>query len=92
MFKKDISSEVMHEKTWPCFLVFIQMLLNVIKQIYSVIPSQMKFAILALFVSHGISFVYNYFLKGEYKTAKGQDLMGAPYGRVMVMHFTIFVL
>ncbi len=89
IFKKNISSEVMHEKTWPCFLIFIQMLLNVIKQIYSVIPSQMKFAILALFLSHGVSFVYNYLLKGEYKTAEAQHLMGAPYGRVIVMHVAI---
>ena len=49
----------------------------------------MKIAILALFLSHGVSFVYNYLLKGEYATAKPQQLMCAPYGRVVVMHIAI---
>jgi len=89
IFKKNIDGNVMEGKAWPCFLVFIQMLLNVAKQMYSIIPSQMKFAILALFLSHGVSFVYNYLLKVEYATAKPRQLMGAPYGRVVVMHIAI---
>jgi hypothetical protein len=74
---------------WPCFLVFIQMLLNVIKYMYSVIPQQVRFVVLVLFVSHGISFVQNYLLNGEYATAKPGKLMGSPYGRVFVMHIAI---
>jgi len=89
IFKKNIDVNVMEGKAWPCFLVFVQMLLKVANQIYSIIPSQMKFAILALFLSHGISFFYNFLLKGEYATAKPQQLMGAPYGRVVVMHIAI---
>src|SRR4030043_57349 len=77
--------------SWPCFLVFIQLLINVIRQMFSVIPSQMKFAILALFVSHGVSFVQNYLLAGEYKTAKGGDLMNQPYARVVVLHIALLV-
>jgi hypothetical protein len=91
IFKKSIDNNVMDGTTWPCFLVFVQMLINVAKQIYSIIPPQLKIAILALFISHGISFVYNYLLKGEYKIAKPQQLMGAPYGRVVVMHIAILV-
>ena len=75
--------------SWPCFLVFIQLLINVIRQMFSVIPSQMKFAILALFVSHGVSFVHNYLLAGEYKTAKPGDLMNQPYARVVVLHIAL---
>jgi hypothetical protein len=76
------------EKNWPCSF-FVQIFLDPIKEIYSIIPSQMKIAILALFISHGVSFVYNYLLKGEYKTAKLKHLEGAPYGRVIVMHIAI---
>ncbi len=76
-------------QSWPCFLVFIQLLINVIRQMFLIIPSQMKFAILALFVSHGVSFVYNYLLKGEYKTAKPKDLMNQPYARVVVLHIAL---
>ena len=89
IFKKNIDGNIMEGKAWPCFFVFVQMLLNVAEQLYSIIPLQMKFAILALFLSHGISFVYNYLFKGEYATAKPQQLMGAPYGRVVVMHIAV---
>jgi len=76
-------------QSWPCFFVFIQLLINVIRQMFATIPSQMKFAILALFISHGVSFVYNYLLMGEYKTAKPKDLMNQPYARVVVLHIAI---
>ncbi|HUV65846.1 MAG TPA: DUF6498-containing protein [Sedimentisphaerales bacterium] len=74
---------------WPCCLVFVQMLFNVIAYMYSVIPPQVRLAVLALFASHGVSFVQNYLLKGEYLTAKPNELMGSPYGRVVVMHVAI---
>ena len=89
IFKKNVDFNSMQGESWPCFLVFIQILFNVVKQIYSIIPTQIKFAILGLFISHGISFIYNYLHKKEYITAKPQQLMIAPYGRVIVMHFTI---
>ena len=65
------------------------MLFNVIKYMYSIIPTQVKLAVLALFVSHGVSFVQNYLLKQEYKITKPDQLMTSPYGRVIVMHITI---
>ena len=79
----------MGRMNWPCFLVFVQMLFNVIKYMYSVIPPQVRLAVLALFISHGVSFVQNYLLKREYATAKPDKLMGSPYGRVVVMHIAI---
>jgi len=88
MFKKSEGS-FMSGADWPCFLVFVQMLLNVIREAYSVIPANMKLALLALFGSHGISFVYNYLVKGEYARANPGKLMGAPYVRVVVMHVAI---
>jgi len=74
---------------WPCFLVFVQLLFNVIRYIYSIIPPQVRFAVLALFVSHGVSFVQNYLIKREYADAKPDKLMASPYGRIVVMHISI---
>jgi hypothetical protein len=48
-------------------------------------------AVLALILSHTISFVTNYIGKGEYKTANLAELMAQPYGRVMILHFTILI-
>jgi uncharacterized membrane protein AbrB (regulator of aidB expression) len=54
-----------------------------------VITPAVMVGLLALFVSHGISFVYHYFYKGEYVRAKVDYLMVQPYSRIMVMHVAI---
>lgn len=42
-----------------------------------------------LFVSHGISYFTNYINKREYERLSPEDLMGAPYLRVLIMHITV---
>ena len=88
IFKKKIP-ELMSGKAWPCFLVFVQLLLGVIRQMYLIITPAVKFALLALFISHGISFAYHYFYKQEYVRAKVDSLMSQPYARIVVMHIAI---
>ncbi len=46
-------------------------------------------AALALTASHGVSFVLNYLRSGEYRQARVEALMQAPYGRVVVLHVAI---
>jgi hypothetical protein len=46
-------------------------------------------ALLGLFLSHGVSFALNFIGQREYEGTKVQDLMKAPYGRIVVMQFTI---
>ena len=46
-------------------------------------------AAVALFISHGASFLFNYLGRGEYLTASPARQMGAPYARVIVLHLTI---
>jgi hypothetical protein len=74
---------------WPCFLVFVQLLTGVIWHCWTTITIDMKYVLATLFVSHGVSFVRNYFIGGEYLTAKSKDLMSQPYSRIMVMHIAI---
>lgn len=74
---------------WPCFLIFVQLLVGVISHCWTTIPSDMKYVMGILFLSHGVSFVRNYLIAGEYKTSKPKDLMGQPYSRVMIMHIAI---
>ena len=50
---------------------------------------EIKIAVLALFISHGVSFVYNYLLKREFASANPIMLMVSPYGRVVVMYIAI---
>jgi len=59
-------------------------------QVWKVIGDyQLHWALAALILSHGFSFVTNYIGKGEYRTATIQQLMHAPYGRVVVLHLAI---
>lgn len=46
-------------------------------------------ALLALVLSHGVSFAVNFIAQREYEGASVSALMRAPYGRVVVMHLTI---
>jgi len=79
----------MDRTSWPCFLAFVQILLNVAREALSIMTPEMRLAVFALFASHGISFVYNYLIKGEYARTDPGKLMAAPYGRVVVMHIAI---
>jgi hypothetical protein len=78
-----------NQETWPMHLVFIQILLNVIAKIWANRPPQMIWALLGLFISHGISFVENFILGQEYKTGTLKKLMHQPYQRIIVMHIAI---
>ena len=46
-------------------------------------------ALLALFVSHGVSFALNFIGRGEHRGVRLLELMNAPYKRVMVMQLTL---
>ncbi len=54
-----------------------------------VIDYQLYWPFLALLISHGVSFLYNYLGSGEYRKSNLNNLMQQPYGRVVVLHLTI---
>ena len=45
--------------------------------------------VLALVVSHGLSFYWNYFENGEYRRASLPILMMQPYARLVVLHLAV---
>ncbi|MCP5521311.1 MAG: hypothetical protein H7A46_07165 [Verrucomicrobiales bacterium] len=48
-------------------------------------------AVAALVVSHGFSFVTNYLGKGEYRRPGLDTLMVGPYGRIVVLHVALLL-
>ncbi len=48
-------------------------------------------AIVALAISHGVSYWFNYLGRGEYRRTSPAAQMFAPYGRLMVLHITIIL-
>ena len=55
----------------------------------SIREARIGFAVLAIIVSHGYSFVVNYLGSGEFRRASPPQLMTQPYARVVVLHLTI---
>jgi len=53
--------------------------------------NDLGWAVLGLAVSRGVSFFANYIGKGEYQRASLNQLMGQPYGRIMVMHIALLI-
>ena len=48
-------------------------------------------AVVALAISHGASFWFNYLGRGEYRRTSAAAQMFAPYGRLVVLHITIIL-
>jgi len=88
LFRKDPEG-LFDKPTWPFFFVFIELLVNVIKKVLEIFPQEMIIPFIALFLSHGFSFVYNFFIKEEFKNTNSKDLMGKPYTRIIVLHIAI---
>ena len=48
-----------------------------------------EFAAIALVLSHGFSFAWNYVRGGEYRRVRLETLMHRPYTRIVVLHLTV---
>ena len=48
-------------------------------------------ALVALFISHGVSFFFNFLGEKEYETTSLSEQLNAPYRRIVVMHITIML-
>ena len=61
-----------------------------IQLVWQIIQSQQLYwAVAALFFSHLLSLVMNYFLGGEYQQARVKDMMKQPYDRIVLLHLGI---
>lgn len=74
---------------WPGPLVFVQLLVSVVTQLWESRPAGFEWPVLGLLVSHGISFIRNYLIGGEYLTHSIGKLMSRPYKRIVLMHVAI---
>lgn len=62
---------------------------NLLGSVYKTIPSGGLFSIVALIVSHGISFYRNYVCRGEYLKTTAHEEMFRPYKRIVLLHVCI---
>jgi hypothetical protein len=76
-------------QSWPFMLVFVELLVSVVRDVLSVAPPEWRFAFAAMWLSHGISLLQNFYLGGERHRLSISQLMTAPYSRVMILHVAI---
>ena len=69
--------------------VLVQMSLNLVQQIIAAAPREFLWAVLALLLSHGTSFVLLFLGQGEYRRSTLRKLMNAPYKRIVVLHIAV---
>jgi hypothetical protein len=67
---------------WPGPLVLVQ-------QIIAAAPREFLWAVLALLLSHGASFVLLFLAQGEYRHSTLKQLMNAPYKRIVLLHIAV---
>jgi hypothetical protein len=77
------------QSPWLGPLVFVQLLVSVVAQLWESRPPGMEWPVLGLVVSHGISFIRNYLIGGEYLTLTIGKLMNRPYKRIVLLHVAI---
>jgi hypothetical protein len=85
----EVDVDPQPEDPWPLFLVFPQLFINVVKQVMVHAPVAWLLPFAALFVSHGVSFVFNFLLGGEREEVRLSQLMAAPYSRIFLLHAAI---
>lgn len=74
---------------WPGPLALLQMFAGLIRRIFAVAPEQFHWVVIAMIISHGVSFFLLYIGGGEYRDASTRKLMNAPYKRIVILHIAI---
>ncbi len=83
------SPETLPETSWPGPLVLIEMFIDLVHRLFTAAPEHFTWVIIAMVLSHGVSFALNFIGQGEYKSTSAQKLMTAPYKRIAVLHIAI---
>ena len=64
---------------------------HVLTGLLQIFPAGLYLSLLALLISHGISFLWNFMRKGEYRQTTVKKVLFSPYGRVVILHITILL-
>ncbi|MBT8116810.1 MAG: hypothetical protein KJO66_03190 [Gammaproteobacteria bacterium] len=78
-------------ESWPGPLVLVEKLYDLVSSILAAAPDEMLWVLLAMVLSHGVSFLVLFIGQGEFREITASKLMQAPYRRVAVLHITVIV-
>jgi len=75
--------------SWPGPLALLQMFIGLVQQVLAAAPDAFLWGCLALLLSHGSSFLLLFIGQQEYRHTNLNELMKAPYQRIVVMHIAV---
>ena len=79
------------ETSWPGPLALAEKLYHLVSSILMAAPDEILWVLLAMVLSHGVSFLVLFIGQGEYRETTISRLMRAPYRRVAVLHATVII-
>jgi len=77
--------------TWPGPLVLLEKFYYLIDSVLAAAPDGYLWVLLAMVLSHGVSFLLLYIGQGEYRQTTAARQMRAPYKRIAILHITIIL-
>jgi len=77
--------------SWPGPLVLLEKFYNLVQGVLSVAPEEMIWVLLAMALSHGISFLLLFIGHGEFRETSARKLMHAPYNRIAILHIAVIM-
>jgi len=75
--------------SWPGPLMLVEKLYNFLQGVLSVAPKEMLWVLLAMTLSHGVSFLLLFIGHGEFRKTTTRELMRAPYSRIAILHVAV---
>ena len=79
------------EVSWPGPLVIIEKVHHLVSSVLSAAPDEILWVLLAMIISHGVSFLLLFIGQGEYRETSANKLMSAPYRRIAILHVAVIV-
>ena len=80
---------VLAATTWPEPLAALQLFYNLVNNVLTAATADFRWVLLAMALSHGVSFLLLYLGQGEYRNTTVSKLMRAPYTRIVVLHIAV---
>ena len=86
-----ISPQQAVETSWPGPLELVEKIYHMVASILDAAPDEFLWVLLAMLLSHGVSFLLLFIGQGEYRETRISNLMRAPYQRVAILHIAVII-
>lgn len=85
----DGAGTLQDDTTWPGPLALLQLFAGLFNRISAAAPEHFYWVIIAMVISHGVSFMLLFIGSGEFRDTRARKLMGAPYKRIVILHIAV---